>query len=114
MGLPLRQFFKLMDNRLLNRFCFVATLEGISYLLLLGIAMPLKYFADMPEVVKYTGWAHGVLFVLYAVMLLMCWAKYKWSFGRAAVVFLASLLPFAPFIVERKLKREAAAKSIAV
>lgn len=113
MGLPLRQFFTIMDNRLLNRFCFVATLEGISYLLLLGIAMPLKYFADMPEAVKYTGWAHGVLFVLYAIMLLMCWAKYKWSFGRAALVFLASLLPFAPFIVERKLKREAAAKSIA-
>jgi len=98
-----------MDNRLLNRFCLVATLEGISYLLLLGIAMPLKYFADMPEAVKYTGWAHGVLFVLYAVMLLMCWAKYKWSFGKAAITFLASLLPFAPFIVERKLKREAAA-----
>lgn len=113
MGLPLRQFFTIMDNRLLSRFCFVATLEGISYLLLLGIAMPLKYFADMPEAVKYTGWAHGVLFVLYAVLLLMCWAKYKWSFGRAAIVFLASLLPFAPFIVERKLKREAA-KSVAV
>jgi integral membrane protein len=43
----------------------------------------------------------------------MCWAKYKWSFGKAAIVFLASLLPFAPFIVERKLKREATAKSVA-
>lgn len=102
-----------MDYRLLKRFCFVATLEGISYLLLLGIAMPLKYFADFPEAVKYTGWAHGVLFVLYAVMLLMCLIKYKWSVGRAAVIFLASLLPFAPFIVERKLKREAAQQPLA-
>jgi integral membrane protein len=107
MALPLRQFFNNMDYKLLKRFCMIATLEGISYLLLLGVAMPLKYFWDKPEFVKYTGWAHGVLFVAYAAMLIMCWAKYKWSFGKAALIFLASLLPVAPFIVERKLMKEA-------
>ncbi|RZM12434.1 MAG: DUF3817 domain-containing protein, partial [Pedobacter sp.] len=48
----------------LRRFMLIALVEGISYLLLLCIAMPLKYYADMPGFVKYLGWAHGVLFVL--------------------------------------------------
>ena len=93
-----------MNGKLLKHFRQVAVLEGISYLLLLFIAMPLKYFADMPEAVKYTGWAHGVLFILYAILLIRVWIHYKWTFGKAALVFIASLLPFAPFYVDRKLK----------
>lgn len=95
-----------MNNNLLKRFRQVAVLEGISYLLLLFIAMPLKYLADIPEAVKYTGWAHGLLFVLYAVMLIQVWQHYNWKFGKAVLVFIASLLPFAPFVVDRKLKAE--------
>lgn len=96
-----------INYKLLKQFCFISVLEGISYLLLLGIAMPLKHFLDMPLAVKYTGWAHGILFMLYAVYAVMCWYKYKWSYEKAALIFLASLLPFAPFIVDRKLKKEA-------
>lgn len=102
---------------MLNRFCFIALLEGISYLLLLGIAMPLKYILKAPGAVTfslYAGWAHGLLFVLYGVLLIACWTRYRWSLGRAALVFFASLLPFAPFIVEKRLKKEAAAKAAAV
>lgn len=84
----------------------IAVAEGVSYLLLLFVAMPLKYFADMPLAVKYTGWLHGLLFVLYAAALVFTWMEYKWSFGKAVLVFLASLLPFAPFIVDKKLKDE--------
>jgi integral membrane protein len=87
----------------LSIFKKVAVAEGISYLALLLIAMPLKYFAGMPLAVKYTGWAHGLLFVLYAALVVMCWMEYKWKFTKAVMVFLASLLPFAPFIVEKKL-----------
>jgi len=90
----------------LSLFRKVAVAEGISYLLLVFIAMPLKYWADMPLAVKYTGWAHGLLFVLYAICLLVAWITYKWSFGKAALIFLASLIPFAPFFVDRKLKEE--------
>ena len=97
-----------MNIKPLNRFCFVALLEGISYLVLLGIAMPLKYFMDMPEAVKYTGWAHGLLFVAYMFLLINVAIQYNWKFSRIVLVFLASLLPFAPFIVDRKLKKEAA------
>lgn len=86
----------------------VAVLEGISYLLLLFVAMPLKYYANMPLAVKYTGWAHGLLFVLYAALLVLAWQEQKWKFGKAVLIFLASLLPFMPFIVDRKLKDERA------
>ncbi len=90
----------------LNIFRKVALAEGISYLVLLFIAMPLKYLADMPLAVKYTGWAHGLLFVLYGVALIMAWQERKWRFGRVVFYFIASLIPFAAFYVEKKLKYE--------
>lgn len=90
----------------LNIFRKVAVAEGISYLLLLFIAMPLKYLADLPLAVKYTGWAHGLLFVFYVACLVMAWQETKWKFGKAVLIFLASLLPFAPFFVDKKLKEE--------
>ena len=90
----------------LSIFRKVAVAEGVSYLLLLFVAMPLKYFVDMPFAVKYTGWAHGLLFVLYAACLVLSWMEQKWSFGKAVLIFLASLLPFMPFVVDRKLKDE--------
>lgn len=93
-------------NSSISIFRKVAVAEGISYLLLLFVAMPLKYFAGMPLAVKYTGWAHGLLFVLYVATLVLAWQEQKWKFGKAVLIFLASLLPFAPFIVDRKLKDE--------
>jgi integral membrane protein len=90
----------------LGRFRAVALVEGISYLVLLFIAMPLKYMADIPGAVKYTGWAHGLLFVLYCFLLLQVWTAYKWTFKKATLIFIASLIPFAPFFVEKRLKKE--------
>lgn len=87
-------------------FTSIAFFEGISYVLLLGIAMPLKYLLNMPLLVTVVGWAHGVLFMAYAAALVICWYQYKWSFGRVVFYFIASLLPLLPFFVERKLKRE--------
>jgi len=91
---------------ILSLFRKVAVAEGISYIALIFVAMPLKYFADMPLAVKYTGWAHGVLFMLYVVMVIMCFLEYKWKFGKTILVFFASLLPFAPFYVDKRLKEE--------
>lgn len=95
-----------MNFKPLNRFCLIAVLEGISYIVLLAIAMPLKYFFDFPEAVQYTGWIHGILFVAYIAFLIPAAVEYNWKIGKIAVIFLASLLPFLPFIVERRLKRE--------
>ena len=91
---------------MLNLYRKTALVEGVSYLLLLFIAMPLKYFFKIPEPVKYIGWAHGVLFVAYIILLVICWVKYKWAFLRVALFFTASLLPFVPFYVEKELKKE--------
>lgn len=89
-----------------NRFRKIAFWEGVSYVVLLGIAMPLKYWADMPEAVRYVGWAHGLLFILYALSLLETMIACRWSLLRGGLFFLASLLPIAPFLVERSLKDE--------
>ncbi|WP_346236008.1 DUF3817 domain-containing protein [Niabella insulamsoli] len=94
------------DIKALKTFMKIAFLEGISYLLLLLIAMPLKYFADIPEGVKYVGWAHGVLFVLFCIYLLKVWISFKWSFWKALMAFIASLLPFGTFVLDSRLRKE--------
>jgi integral membrane protein len=82
----------------------VALVEGVSFLLLLGVAMPLKYLAHLPQAVKWTGWAHGILFVIFGVALLQAMLVAKWSIGRAAMVFIGALLPFGPFVLDRRMK----------
>ncbi|MCX2575316.1 DUF3817 domain-containing protein [Pedobacter sandarakinus] len=90
----------------LSLFRKVAVAEGISYLALLFIAMPIKYLLHYNEVVKYTGWVHGILFIAYGSTLIMAWQEQKWKFTKALTIFVASLLPFAPFIVDKRLKDE--------
>ncbi len=82
-----------------------ALVEGVSFLALLGVAMPLKYFAGLPMAVKVTGWIHGVLFVLFCFALLRVMMNTNWPLGRAAVVFIASLLPFGPFVLDRRMRQ---------
>ena len=82
----------------------IALIEAISFLVLLGIAMPLKYLAGQPLAVKVFGWAHGVLFIIFAFALLRTMMVARWSIGRAAAVFIAALLPFGPFIIDRRMR----------
>jgi integral membrane protein len=84
----------------------VALLEGLSFIVLLFIAMPLKYLADMPLAVRFTGMAHGLLFVLYLFALLEAALALRWSFTRVAVAFGASLVPFGNFLLDARLRRE--------
>ncbi|MDO6389218.1 DUF3817 domain-containing protein [Pontibacter sp. BT731] len=90
----------------ISRLRTIGIYEGISYLLLLGIAMPIKYMAGIPEVVKYTGWAHGLLFVLYMMSVLEVTLTHNWSIKKVAAAVVASLLPFGPFILDKKLLKE--------
>lgn len=96
-----------MPTTPLARLRTVGKIEGISYLLLLGIAMPLKYLAGMPMAVKIVGWAHGALFILLCVLLAQTWRALQWPISRAIMVFVAALLPFGPFIIDRRLRDEA-------
>ena len=87
-------------------FRMISLAEGSSFLILLLIAMPLKYLLDMPLTVKYFGWLHGLLFIVYMFQLLYVGIQHKWGLKRLATYFFAAFLPLAPFIVEKKLKKE--------
>lgn len=82
----------------------VAIAEGISFLVLLGIAMPLKYLADQPLMVTYTGWVHGALFIAFIALAWRVMEKYDQSWLWLAIGFVAALLPFGTFVWDRKLK----------
>jgi integral membrane protein len=87
----------------------IAIVEGVSYLLLLGIAMPLKYFAGFPEAVKVVGWAHGLLFVLYLIAVAEVTVARRWRFMRILGAFVAALVPFGTFVLDARLRREVSA-----
>ncbi|MGB3750181.1 MAG: DUF3817 domain-containing protein [Arcobacteraceae bacterium] len=89
----------------LKRFRVIAFVEGISYLLLLFIAMPIKYVLGEPMVVKYVGMAHGVLFILFIILLAIAAKEYKWKFLFITFAFITSLIPFGTFYLETKLKK---------
>ncbi len=91
-------------TQLFSWFLRIGTLEGISFLVLLGIAMPLKYFAGMPKAVSVVGMAHGVLFIAYLYMINECRRAFGWSLKTAALGVLASVLPFGPFVYDRWVK----------
>ncbi|MBG87055.1 MAG: hypothetical protein CMO80_09175 [Verrucomicrobiales bacterium] len=84
----------------------VGILEGISFLLLFFVAMPLKYMADQPLAVRIVGMAHGVLFIAYAIVVLRAKFSVGWKWKRAAGLMFAALFPFGPFIVDGGLKKE--------
>lgn len=94
---------------LLHRFRWIALLEGASFVLLLFVAMPLKYFAGMPLAVRVVGLAHGLLFLSYVGLLIALLARRQWSIARAAEAFGLGLVPFGPFVLDRSLRRELAA-----
>ena len=91
-----------MHSPILRRFRTITIAEGISFILLLFIAMPLKYFADMPLAVTYVGWAHGVLFIGYWIAAVPLFTKLKWDPERIVGLGLASVLPFGTFVLERR------------
>jgi len=80
-----------------------ALVEGISFLLLVGVAMPLKYVFEMPRTVTVVGWVHGVLFIVFCIALAETIRTAKWPLARAAMVLAAGLLPFGPFLVDRRM-----------
>jgi integral membrane protein len=80
--------------------------EGISFILLLFIAMPLKYFAGNPVIVWYIGWVHGLLFMLYLLALITVKINLEWKFRKTAVAFLASIIPFGTLILDKSWRKD--------
>jgi integral membrane protein len=85
-----------------GRLRLIGWLEGTSFLLLLGLAMPLKYFWGQPEWVRVIGMAHGVLFIAYLAAALQAAIDEGWSVTRTGLVMAASFLPFGTFYVDAK------------
>jgi integral membrane protein len=90
----------------IGRLRAIGLIEGLSYLLLLGVAMPLKYFASFPLAVKVGGWIHGVFFILFCAALAQAMFTARWSIVRAGLIFIASLVPFGTLVIDGRLKRE--------
>jgi integral membrane protein len=88
------------------RLRIVGMAEGASFLALLFIAMPLKYAMGLPLAVRIVGMLHGVLFLAYCVVLADAARAKKWPAKRTLGLFVAALLPFGPFVVDKGLKRE--------
>lgn len=86
----------------------IAFAEGVSYLILLFGAMPLKYFANMPMAVTIVGGLHGALFVGLAIAAYLVKDKYNKSFKWGFIVFIASIIPFGTFYMDKQWKREQA------
>ena len=82
----------------------IGIIEGISLLFLLFVAMPLKYFADMPKVVTVVGWIHGFLFILFMTVAYIVYEKLNWPFKKLIFAFIAAFLPFGTFIFDKQLK----------
>ncbi len=83
-------------------FRLIAFLEGISYILLLFIAVPIKYLADDPTYVKLLGMPHGVLFMAYIILSIYGKKKHKWNNLEFFIIGIASLIPFGTFYVDKK------------
>jgi integral membrane protein len=86
----------------------IALAEGISFLTLLCIAMPMKYFMGMPEVVRVVGAIHGGLFLLYVGLLAMLHFRQRWSVMFSLYAFVASIIPFGTFVLDRYLREKEA------
>ncbi len=94
-----------IKNYLKQLFRLISLLEGVSYLLLLFIAVPIKYFGNDEFYVKLLGMPHGILFVGYIVLAILLRKKLNWSINTFVLISVASVIPFGTFYVDKKYLR---------
>jgi integral membrane protein len=85
----------------LGRLRIIAFTEGVSYLILLFVAMPLKYIWGQPAAVKNFGSIHGLLFVLYILYVFLCKIEYRWTLKKTLVLLGISIIPFGNFYADK-------------
>lgn len=95
-----------MLQNAIGRLRLVGIAEGTSLLVLLFIAMPLKYWAGKPQAVQVVGWLHGFLFVLFMLAVLIVYFQHSWPFKRVVIAFIAAFLPFGTFVFDHWLKKQ--------
>jgi integral membrane protein len=94
------------STKTFNTFRKLALAEGVSFLILLLIAMPLKYAAGYPMAVTVAGGLHGVLFICFIIWAFWVKDEYKKNLGWLAKAFLASIIPFGTFVMDKQWKKE--------
>tara|TARA_B100001057_G_scaffold286787_1_gene286898 strand:- start:218 stop:505 length:288 start_codon:yes stop_codon:yes gene_type:complete len=87
---------------MINIYRLTAFFEGVSYILLLFIAVPIKYLLNEALYVKVLGMPHGILFILYILFSIIAKIKYNWNFRKFLVISIASLVPFGSFYIDKK------------
>jgi len=90
----------------IKKFRAISFVEGVSYLVLLFIAMPIKYIGDNPIPVKFAGMTHGVLFILFVYLLYVAAREHKWDKKFTFYAFITSLIPFGMIFLDKKLKEK--------
>ena len=93
-----------MIKEKVKKFGAINTMEGYSYIILLFIAMPMKYIFGFPMAVKIVGMIHGILFIIFCLLLVQAWRESKWPFKNNIIFFIASLIPFGTFFTKNKIK----------
>lgn len=88
-----------------SQFRTISIIEGISYLILVFLAMPLKYYFHEPLAVKIFGMIHGILFIIFCIALFNAMRRYKWSFLFGLKLFIYSLIPFLFILIEKNIKK---------
>ena len=96
----------MFDNTTFSRFRLISFIEGISFLVLVFIAMPLKYLAGIPLAVKIAGMTHGILFILFVIALVMAYKKYSWNNSLTFKLFVYSVIPFGFILIEKTIMKE--------
>lgn len=89
-----------------SRFRTISLLEGLSYLLLVFIAMPIKYIGENPILVKIMGPIHGILFIIFCIFLFEAMKKCNWNLKLSIKYFIYSLIPFGFLAIEKDLKNK--------
>lgn len=92
-----------MLTTIIGRLRLTGFVEGMSYLVLLFIAMPLKYIWGMPETVRMVGSAHGILFILFIYYIIQAAVEKSWTRREVMLALLSSVIPFGTFYADRHL-----------
>jgi integral membrane protein len=82
----------------------LSLIEGVTTLLLFGVAMPLKYAMGMPMAVKIVGWIHGIFFILLCLALIQTTIACRWPITRSLGILIAALIPFGAFLMDKRIK----------
>jgi integral membrane protein len=99
----LLKFMQELFKSQVGRLRIIAFMEGCSLLILLFIAMPIKYLLDVPEATQAIGLIHGILFILFVLATLAVSVLHRWNISRIFIVMISSMLPFGTFYIDRKI-----------